>query len=135
MKELIRMMAIVAICIPVITGCSEKKSQTTEEATTQTEIQIDALDLDRVNAYAKTTDAEMTSDDYDFLLDQLEIICKEFDGKSKEDVQKLMQNMDENEMSALLVIGMAIPAAEKSGKLSTSQLERFKSLEQKYNPE
>ena len=74
----------------------------------------------------------MKSEDYDFLLDQLEIIAKPTDGMSKEERQTYMKGLDKDMQGAIIVISMGLQSGKKKGVLTEKQLERFDDLQKRY---
>ena len=73
----------------------------------------------------------MTESDYDFLLDQYEIMAEQAEGMSSEEYRTYLNQLSENEQGAVILLGLAIMAADNSGKFTESQAARFKEIENK----
>lgn len=140
MSTIIKLMAIAAIFVPMLAGCGSKGGKQSEntaaeervEASAETSVDAKSLDVERINGYIQKRPADMRAADYDFLLDQLEILCKQTEGMNKKQRQEWASGIDENTLNAMMIIGMTLPEAEEQHLLSDSQAERYKELENKY---
>lgn len=135
MKFIFRIMVIAAI-LPVIFSCSGKNeskaaddnvSEAAVEEASQTKV-----DVERLSEIMKNSSKDMKSEDYDLLLDQLEIIAKPTDGMSKEERQTYMKGLDKDLQGTIIVISMGLQSAKKKGILSEKQLNRFEELQRRY---
>lgn len=141
MNTIIKQMAIAAIFVPLLAGCGSKGSKQSEntaaeervEVSAETSVDAQSLDVDRINGYIQKRPADMKAADYDFLLDQLEILCKQTEGMNKKQRQAWVSGLDENTLNAMMIIGMTLPDAEEQQLLSSPQAERYKELEDRYS--
>lgn len=141
MNTIIKQMAIAAIFVPLLAGCGSKDSKQSEntaaeervEVSAETSVDTQSLDVDRINGYIQKRPADMKAADYDFLLDQLEILCKQTEGMNKKQRQAWVSGLDENTLNAMMIIGMTLPDAEEQQLLSGPQAERYKELEDRYS--
>lgn len=125
-------MAITIITTIGVSGCSGNKGESgnvsdreqVSETTESTE-----FDYAGVNALANKS--ELSSSDYDFLLDQIEILTNKAIEMGKDEYEKSFSNMTEEQVSAILVLGAGLQAAAKNGKLSDAQLKRYEELRAK----
>lgn len=86
------------------------------------------LDIKGLEELAKKDGANLTEDDYDFLLDQFEIIANEMKSLSEEDAKSYMDKMDSERVGAVILVSMAVQNASKKGILTSAQQRRFESL-------
>lgn len=135
MKLIRRIMAIAAI-LPVMLSCSgnneSKAADDNVSGTTVEEALPAKVDVERLSEMMKNSSKDMKSEDYDFLLDQLEIIAKPTDGMSKEERQTYMKGLDNDMQGAIIVISMGLQSGKKKGVLTEKQLERFDDLQKRY---
>lgn len=130
MKKLIYgTFAVLAMLAMTACGGKTEKSETTVETGQVVETSA-TPDYDGLNALAAKTTEELTASDYDFLLDQTEIFTDMAIEMGKEDYQKFVENLSEEQMCAIFELG-ALSSAAKQGKLSDSQLRRFNELREK----
>lgn len=134
-KSILKLMTLTVIALPMLFSCSGNKESQTDTETTQEEATVEeaepaTLDLDRLAGFKGAKD--LTESDYDFLLDQLEIIAKPTAGMSKEERQTYMKGLDKDTQGAIFIIAFAVESAKKQGKLSDKQLKRYEELEQRY---
>ena len=123
-------LAFACLAILAMASCGNKseKSQTgpeTEEAV-QTPTSPDYAGLTEL----ANKSGELTSSDYDFLLDQTEIFTNMAIKMGKEEYEKYISSLTEEQLGAVFVLG-AVNAAAKKGELSDSQLKRFNELKEK----
>lgn len=89
MKKNFLLMALFAIATIGLAGCSNNKTENTD-VTSETEQVTEApteFDFEGLEALTKKSNKEVTSADYDFLLDQAEIFAKKVHGLSKEEME------------------------------------------------
>ncbi len=135
MKTFLKMMAAVAILIPLMTGCSDKKSSndgstSTEQTSSAVEtVEVTEANLDVEGLNALTDKKELDSDDIDFILDQTEILARKAKGMDRKQYNEFIKTMDKKEKEALFVLAMGLEGAKKSDKLSGKQKARMEELE------
>jgi len=131
MKKLLFAMAIAIITAIGISSCDGTKKGETNQGTDETE-QTSAntadLDLDYEKLGTLVEKSELSSADYDFLLEQGEILNNKFRGMSKEEINAFRTNLNEDEMAGIMVIALGLAQAEKDGKLSAAQLQRYEEI-------
>lgn len=135
MRIELKLLVIVALAFLVCIGCSDKKAAT-PEATEQTESpekESADLDFDKLDDLCKKDASELTSEDFDFLLDQFEVICKDSKGMSKEERQLWLKNLDQKSQEYVFLIALGVENAQKKGKLSQKQSDRYKNMEEEYS--
>lgn len=127
--------SLVIILILGITACSNNKAQsdTSEQTETTEKAKVDkdklGLDVERVQKLVKQDD--ISEDDCDFLLDQMELFVDQVEGKSKEEREQYLKTLPQDEQEALIVASLGLSAAKKGGKMTDSQQERFNEMESK----
>lgn len=131
--KVLKSLVAMAVAVLTLTACSgggEKQAETTgtESAQEPTELK---LDVERIVSYKDKDASEMTESDYDFLLDQYEIMAEQAEGMSSEEYRTYLNQLSENEQGAVILLGFAIMAADNSGKFTESQAARFKEIENK----
>jgi len=134
MKKILFAMAIAIITAVGFSSCGGSKKGETKQGTDATEqTSTDAADLDYEKLGTLVEKSELSSADYDFLLDQGEILNNKFKGMSKEEIDAFRTNLNEDEMAGMMVIAMGLAQAEQDGKLSASQLQRYEEMKA-YDP-
>jgi len=129
MKKTLFAMAIAIITTVGISSCGgDKKGETNQgtDATEQTSSKATVLDYEKLGTLVEKS--ELSSADYDFLLDQVEILHNKFKGMSKEEIKAFRANLNEDEMAGMMLIAMGLAQAEQDGKLSASQLQRYEEM-------
>jgi len=86
------------------------------------------LDIEGIKALVEKEATDVTSEDFDFLLDQAEVFANKTKGMSKEEIDTYTSNLSEDETGAMIFISMALDAAKKGKKLSESQLQRYEEM-------
>lgn len=138
MKTIMKLMAVLVIMASAMTGCTEKKNGN-ESAATSEQAAAEAveekgtnLDFDnqRLSELMNKKAKEVTSDDYDFLIDQAEIMVKKVKGMSPEEVKQWKKNLSKEETGSIMIIGLGIGSAKESDKLTDRQLKRLEQLEE-----
>lgn len=138
MKTIMKLMAVLVIMASAMTGCTEKKngneSAATSEQTTSEAVEEKGTNLDfdhqRLSELMNKKAKEVTSDDYDFLIDQAEIMVKKVKGMSPEEVKQWQKNLSKEETGSIMIIGLGLGSAKKSDKLTDRQLKRLEQLEE-----
>lgn len=128
-KSIYWVFATLAMLAMTACGGKNEKSETTEESGQVVETSA-TPDYDGINALDAKAE-ELTASDYDFLLDQAEILTDMAIKMGKEDYQKFVENLSEEKMGAVFKLGAGLSASAKQGKLSDSQLKRFNELKEK----
>jgi len=131
MKKILFAMAIAIITTVGLSSCGgDKKGETNQstDVTEQTSADAAAPDLDYEKLGTLVEKSELSSADYDFLLEQGEILNNKFKDMSKEEINAFTTNLNEEEMTAMMVIGLGLAGAEKDGKLSADQLQRYEEM-------
>lgn len=127
--------SLAIILILGITACSNNKAQSetseSTETTETTKVDKDKLgvDVERVQKLVKQDN--ISEDDCDFLLDQMELFVDQVEGKSKKEREQYLKSLPQDEQEAMIVVGLGLSAAKKGGKMTDSQLERFNEMESK----
>ena len=132
MKKLFLTLACVAISLFVMSACSDGKTTVTnadgetEEVKTE---ELKSLDYQKITDLLNSSKKELTGDDVDFLLDQMEIVVEKTEGMSKKEYETYLNGLTEDEQGALLVLAFGLAGAEQSGTLTDSQKKRLDELE------
>lgn len=129
MKKTLFAMAIAIITSVSLSSCGgDKKGETNQgaDATEQTSPKASDLDYEKLGALVEKS--ELSSADYDFLLDQVEILHNKFQGMSKEEIDAFRANLNADELAGMMLIAMGLAQAEEDGKLSASQLQRYEEM-------
>lgn len=133
MKKYLLMMAVAIIATAGLSSCGGNKggeSNEGSETTEQTSPKSTEIDYAGINAL-ESKGEELTSDDYDFLLDQTEILTNKALDMSKDEYQNFVNNLTEEQMGAIFKLGLGLSTAAKQGKLSAAQLQRYEELKAK----
>lgn len=134
MKTFLKMMAVAAILIPLMTGCSDNKSgngndSDTEQAASADEtVEVTEANFDVEGLNALTDKKELDSDDIDFIIDQTEILVRKVKGMDRKEYNAFIKKLDKRESEALIILAFGLEAAGKSDKMSGRQKARLEKL-------
>lgn len=134
MKKTLRLMAVAAILLPALAGCSDKKSgndnvDATEQTSAQTEAEeaeVANFDIEGLNALTKKN--ELESDDIDFVLDQAEILARSAKGMSRSEYNAYLNTLEKQERDAVFIIALGLEGIKNSKELSGKQKERMEDI-------
>lgn len=132
MKKFVQCLAVAATMIVVMCSCSDGKTTVTNANGETQEVQAEALkslDYQGIVNLMNENKTQLTEDDVDFLLDQMEIVVEKTEGMTKDDYKAYLNNLTEDEQGALLVLGLGLAGAEQQGTFTDSQKKRFEELE------
>ncbi len=127
--------SLAIILLVMLTACSNNKAQkdTSDkpETTETTKVDKDGLgiDVERLQKLFKQDD--VSEDDCDFLLDQIELYADQVEGMSKKEQEQYLKSLPKQEQEALIMVALGLSEAKKGGKLTDSQVEKFNELESK----
>lgn len=134
MKSILRLMALTVILLPLLAACGSKTETNSGSKSEKTETAAPAtLDMQRITDISKKNSDEITSSDFDFLIDQMEIVMKPTKNMTSEQRKEYMGNLDSDTQGAIIIVGLAIQAASEKGMLSDKQLKRMAEMEKKYD--
>lgn len=123
----IKLLALVALLMPMLFSCSGGKSEgassdkVEEVASTPAE-----LDVERIMSYQSKKGSELTEKDYDFLLDQLEIIVNKANELPADQAKAFITTLDSKQQDAVLIVAMNLM---DTSKLTDRQKQRHQELE------
>lgn len=136
MRKSLKLITLGALALIVCIGCSDKKTAASEAENTEqssvSETESVNLDFDKLDVICKKDASELSSKDFDFLLDQLEAICKDSKDMSKEERRKWMNGLDQKSQEYVFIIALGVENAQKKGILTEKQVERYKAMESEY---
>ncbi len=126
--------SLAIILLVMLTACSNKAQKDTSdkpETTETTKVDKDGLgiDVERLQKLFKQDD--VSEDDCDFLLDQIELYADQVEGMSKKEQEQYLKSLPKQEQEALIMVALGLSEAKKGGKLTDSQMEKFNELESK----
>ena len=116
---------LLSACSPGSAKADAADSAAAEEVVGKTPAE---LDIEKIKELSKKGKAEMTEADFDFLLDQFELISTRFNGLSEDEAKSYMKTMDSDQAGAVIVVSMAAAAAAKGGMFTREQQERYLSM-------
>lgn len=134
MKKTLIYVALAVVCMVSGISCSSNKAEKPEEKTEVEqvdEVKSTDFDMKRLKELVNRKSSEISSDDYDFLIDQLEILVEKTERMSPQEYEAYAKNLSSDDMGAIMVIGMGLEGAKKRGKLSAAQLSRYNSLRER----
>ncbi len=92
---------------------------------------FDVEKLKEMSERSRTT--EMTSEDYDFLLNQMEALAIIMEKMTPEEREARAKENQGEEALGLIFIGFSLDQAESAGKLSPEQQTRYNELQKRFN--
>lgn len=129
----IKTLALVAVLVSMLFSCgkSEKKTNDGEKASTEvveTVVSTD-LDVERIMTYKEIKDpSQLTEKDYDFLLDQMEILMNKANELPADQAKDFINTLDKNQQEAAFVVGIILASADQS-TWTDKQKKHFQDLE------
>ena len=132
MKKFVQCLAVAATMIVVMCSCSDGKTTVTNAEGEVKEVKTDALkglDYQGIQNLLDDSKKELTEDDVDFLLDQMEVFVEKTEGMTKDEYKQYFNSLTSDEQGAVFVLGLGLAGAEKGGKFTESQKKRFEELE------
>ncbi len=129
MKQ-IKLMALVAIIAGILAACSSPKtdSTATDESTAPAVSAPTGLNYERIATYESFDESKMTEEDYDFLLDQMEIIINKANELPADQAKNYVKYLDTEDQKAAGIIAIAIGFTSDS-KWTDAQKARLRELE------
>lgn len=129
----LRNLAILALSVLALQACSNKNDSSDGDSGQTVETSAPAiLDMEKIEALAEKDGKDITKDDCDFILDQLEIIADRVSGMSKEEARNYFETLSSDEGMAMIVLSMGAESAAKKGLFTDSQMKRYQKLQEKY---
>lgn len=140
----IKKVALVAILVPALFSCgkSDKQSNDGEKASTEatettasTEAEGKAastdLDVKRIMAYKEIKKpSQLSEKDYDFLLDQMEILMNKANELPDGQAKNFIKTLDKDQQEAAFVLGFILASSNKS-TWTDKQKKKFQELEKR----
>lgn len=118
--------AIVAITGLEACGDSkEKKSVSIDNSEVVVSQEVADLDLQGISDLVKKNSKDITADDYDFVIDQLEILNKKTGGMNDEEFKVWNDSLSNDDKGVIMTLAMMAGGMQKRGNLSDSQRERL----------
>lgn len=120
--------AFMAIAVATMTACSgsnEKKSVTVDGQEVVVSEEVADLDLQGISDLVKKSSKDVTADDYDFVIDQLEILNKKTAKMNNEEFQIWRDSLSSDDQGVVMTLGLMAEGMQKRAELSDSQRERL----------
>lgn len=120
--------AFMAIAVATMTACggsNEKKSVTVDGQEVVVSEEVADLDLQGISDLVKKSSKDVTADDYDFVIDQLEILNKKTARMSKEEFEIWRDSLSSDDKGVVMTLGIMAAGMQEQAKLSDSQRERL----------
>lgn len=120
--------AFIAIAVATMTACggsNEKKSVTVDGQEVVVSEEVADLDLQGISDLVKKSSKDVTADDYDFVIDQLEILNKKTARMSNEEFEIWRDSLSSDDKGVVMTLGIMAAGMQEQAKLSDSQRERL----------
>lgn len=120
--------AFIAIAAATITACggsNEKKSVTVDGQEVVVSEEVADLDLQGISDLVKKNSKDVTADDYDFVIDQLEILNKKTARMGKEEFKIWQDSLSSDDKGVVMTLGIMAAGMQERAELSDSQRERL----------
>lgn len=118
-------MAIAAATMTACGGSNEKKSVTVDGQEVVVSEEVADLDLQGISDLVKKSSKDVTADDYDFVIDQLEILNKKTAKMSKEEFKIWQDSLSSDDQGVVMTLGIMAAGMQERANLSDSQRERL----------
>lgn len=122
----IKILTLVAIVMPMLLSCSGDKSNKVSSDEVEAVTAPAELDVERIMTYKSVSSSQLTEKDYDFLLDQLEIIVNKANELPAGQAKSFITTLDSKQQDAVLIVAMILT---DQSKLTDKQKQRFQELE------
>lgn len=132
MKKLMHSLVFLVVSFVAFGACSDGKTTVTNADGEVQEVKTEALkglDYQGIQNLLDDSKKELTEDDVDFLLDQMEVFVEKTEGMTKDEYKQYFNSLTSDEQGAVFVLGLGLAGAEKGGKFTESQKKRFEELE------
>lgn len=118
-------MAIAAATMTACGGSNEKKSVTVDGQEVVVSEEVADLDLQGISDLVKKNSKDVTADDYDFVIDQLEILNKKTARMGKEEFKIWQDSLSSDDKGVVMTLGILAAGMQERAELSDSQRERL----------
>lgn len=122
MKKKLLFVAFATVLSLYLTNCGNKTGKSTETDN------MTNLEITEITELSQKPQDEITSKDYDFLLDQAEIFADDIKNMTQEKFDVYKQDLTKEELAAITYMAKTINTAIRNGKLSEEQLKRFEEM-------
>lgn len=72
--------------------------------------------------------SELTEKEYDYMLDQLQIVVRETRGMTRKQIDKYLNSLNTEEGMAMLIVAVGAETASSAKKFTPAQQERYKDI-------
>ena len=120
--------SLMAIAVATMTACGgskEKKSVTVDGQEVVVTEEVADLDLQGISDLVKKSSKDVTAADYDFVIDQLEILNKTTARMSNEEFKIWRDSLSSDDKGVVMTLGIMAAGMQEQAKLSDSQRERL----------
>lgn len=120
--------SLMAIAVATMTACggsNEKKSVTVDGQEVVVTEEVADLDLQGISDLVKKSSKDITAADYDFVIDQLEILNKKTARMSNEEFKIWRDSLSSDDKGVVMTLGIMAAGMQEQAKLSDSQRERL----------
>ena len=120
--------SLMAIAVATMTACggsNEKKSVTVDGQEVVVTEEVADLDLLGISDLVKKSSKDVTAADYDFVIDQLEILNKKTARMSNEEFKIWRDSLSSDDKGVVMTLGIMAAGMQEQAKLSDSQRERL----------
>lgn len=122
-------MAFVALTAMVACGGSnEKKTVSIDGEEVVVSQEVADLDLQGISDLIKKNSADITSDDYDFVIEQLEILNKKTSNMDKEEFKIWKDSLSKDDQGVVMTLAIMAAGMQKRGELSDEQKARLEKV-------
>lgn len=128
MKKILYVAMMAIASVVMLTACggsNEKKTVNVDGEEVVVSQEVADLDLQGISDLVKKNSSEVTSDDYDFIIDQLEILNNKTGKMSKEEFKVWQDSLSNDDKGVVITLGMMAAGMQKRAELTDSQRERL----------
>lgn len=137
MKKFVKYFALAALVVPMVCSCSSKSDSKGDDSTVVSEEVVESnsnldIDMERLTKIVdKKEISDVSSNEWDFLLDILADISKQTDGMTEEEYDKWMEdNLSSDDVGAIMAVSFAVESGVNKGVLSEKQMNRYLKLKE-----
>lgn len=131
-KRFVSAAAVAAIVMLGLCNAHAACSAAPEQPTEQSEAKgssYTGIDVEFAKRIAdEKPGSELTEKEYDYMLDQLQIVVRETRGMTRKQIDKYLNSLNTEEGMAMLIVAVGAETASSMKKFTPAQQERYKEI-------
>lgn len=130
MKSVKFLLTCLTLVLCTMTSHAENQSAETSAGEDHAASLATNIDIGGIMAFKSKDGTKLTEKDYDFLLDQLEIIVNKVSALPADQVRNYIKKLGKDEGNAVMIVALILGTTDRS-KFTDKQRKRFEDLEKR----